>query len=146
MYYRVKCASKKICYALQFELIFGEKSSLILYYWLNKWYDLLLLTLQRWVEGFFFLSSWISQLSALRKKNSIRIARIRNLIQWSDFEASKFQPFLSDSSWGRLLATRFFRKLFTKNNLSRAIWIYAKMHWCEMKSEVIWSIPLSTDY
>ena len=145
MYYRVKCASKKICYALQFELIFGEKSSLILYYWLNKWYDLLLLTLQRWVEVF-FLSSWISQLSALRKKNSIRIVRFRNLIQWSDFEASNFSLFCRIALEVVYWLHGFFRKLFTKNNLSRAIWIYAKMHWCEMKSEVIWSIPLSTDY
>ena len=82
-------ASKKICYALEFELIFGGKSNLILYYWLNKRYDLLLLTLQRCVEGFFLIFMNFSAFG-LRKKNSIRLVRIRNLIQWSDFEASNF--------------------------------------------------------
>ena len=97
MRYRVKCASKKIYYALEFELIFGGKSNLILYYWLNKRYDLLLLTLQRWVEGFFLIFMNFSAFG-LRKKNSIRLVRIRNLIQWSDFEASKFPLFMSDNS------------------------------------------------
>ena len=127
-------ASKKICYALEFELIFGGKSNLILYYWLNKRYDLLLLTLQRWVEGFFLI---IMNFSAFgrRKKNLIRLVRIRNLIQWCDFEASKFPPFLLDNSWGRLLVTDF-SKMLAKNNLLRTIWIYVKMRWCEIKSEV----------
>ena len=97
MRYRVKFASKKIYYALEFELIFGGKSNLILYYWLNKRYDLLLLTLQRWVEGFFLIFMDFSAFG-LRKKNSIRLVLIRNLIQWCDFEASTFPPFLSDNS------------------------------------------------
>ena len=108
--------------------------NLILYYWLNKRYDLLLLTLQRWVEGFFLI---IMNFSAFgrRKKNLIRLVRIRNLIQWCDFEASKFPPFLLDNSWGRLLVTDF-SKMLAKNNLLRTIWIYVKMRWCEIKSEV----------
>ena len=36
MRYRVKCASKKIYYALELELIFGGKSNLILYCCLNR--------------------------------------------------------------------------------------------------------------
>ena len=127
-------ASKKICYALEFELIFGGKSNLILYYWLNKRYDLLLLTLHRWVEGFFLIFMNFSAFGR-RKKNSIRLVRIRNLIQWCDFEASKFPPFWLDNSWGRSLA-KDFSKMLAKNNLLRTIWINVKMRWCEIKSEV----------
>ena len=119
-------ASKKICYALEFELIFGGKSNLILYYWLNKRYDLLLLTLQRCVEDFFLIFMNFSAFG-LRKKNSIRLVRIRNFIQWSDFVASNFPHFLLGNSWGRLLATDF-SKMLTKNNLLRTIWINVKMN------------------